>query len=122
MVVKFRVGEVEFDAEFNDSKTSKAIYGKLPIDAVVDTWGDEVYFDIGLKLLNERPTIRVRVGDIAYWPQGKSLCIFFGRTPISKDENPRPASEVNLVGRTECPIGILKKIAPGQKITIEKKL
>ena len=122
MRVKFSANGVEFDADLNNSKTAKAIYNKLPLEAIVDTWGDEIYFDIGLKLLKENPTVKVNVGDIAYWPQGSSMCIFFGPTPISKDENPKPASQVNLIGATNCPKEILKNIKSGTKITIEQAL
>ena len=120
--MKFSANGVEFDADLNNSKTAKAIYNKLPLEAIVDTWGDEIYFDIGLKLLKENPTVKVNVGDIAYWPQGSSMCIFFGPTPISKDENPKPASQVNLIGATNCPKEILKNIKSGTKITIEQAL
>jgi len=122
MRIKFKVEDIEFEGELNNSKTSKAIYDKLPLEAIVDTWGDEIYFDIGLKLLKEHPTVKVDIGDIAYWPQGSSMCIFFGPTPISKDETPKPASEVNLIGRTNCPKEVLKNIKVGQTITIGKAL
>lgn len=122
MRIRFKVDEVGFEGELNDSKTAKAIYNKLPLEATVDTWGDEIYFDIGIKLLKEHPTVKVKVGDIAYWPQGSSMCIFFGPTPISKDETPKPASEVNLIGRTDCPKEILKGIRPGKTIRIEKAI
>src|SRR3989338_1328766 len=122
MRIKFKADEREFTGELNNSKTAKAIYNKLPVEAIVDTWGDEIYFDIGLKLLKENPTVKVKVGDIAYWPQGSSMCIFFGPTPISKDENPKPASQVNLIGATNCPKEILKNIKSGTKITIEQAL
>jgi hypothetical protein len=112
--------KIEFEAEFNSSKTSKAIYDKLPIESTVDTWGDEIYFDIGLKLLNERPTISVKVGDIAYWAKGQSMCVFFGPTPISKDKTPKPASEVNIIGRTDCPPEVLKNIKAGARIRIDR--
>ena len=120
MRLKFKVDTVEFEGELNDSKTAKAIYNKLPLTSTVDTWGDEIYFDIGLRLLKEHPTVKVKVGDIAYWPQGSSMCIFFGPTPISKDDTPRPASEVNPIGATDCPKEILKNIKSGTRITIEK--
>lgn len=122
MRVKFSADGVEFEGELNSSRTAKAIYDKLPLEAVVDTWGDEIYFDIGLKLLKERPTVKVKVGDIAYWPQGSSMCIFFGPTPISKTDRPRPASEVNLIGTANCPKEILKGIKSGSNITIGKAL
>lgn len=120
MRIKFSVDTIEFEGELSNSKTAKAIYNKLPLEATVDKWGEEIYFDIGLKLLKEHPTLRVKVGDIAYWPEGSSMCIFFGPTPISKDETPKPASEVNIIGTTNCPKETLKDIKSGEAIRIEK--
>ncbi|HBO50755.1 MAG TPA: hypothetical protein DD471_02135, partial [Planctomycetes bacterium] len=38
---------------------------------------------------------------IGYWPPGRALAIFFGRTPMSTSDKPVPASDVNLVGTLE---------------------
>jgi hypothetical protein len=37
--------------------------------------------------------------DVAYWPEGNALCLFYGPTPISKDEQILAYSPVNIVGR-----------------------
>ena len=61
----------------------------------------------------------VRAGDIAYWPQGKCLCIFFGPTPASTTEEPVPASPVVVVGQTKASRADLKSVQLGEKIKIE---
>jgi len=121
MKIRFSTDGIDFDAELNATKTAAAIGGGLPLEGEVCIWGDEVYFDIGLKALPENPTTKVTVGDIAYWPQGRSVCIFFGPTPISTDGKPRPASPVTIVGSTTCPAETLRKIQNNRKIRVEKR-
>ena len=60
----------------------------------------------------------VAVGDIAYWPQGKCLCVFFGITPASTSDKPEPASAVGIVGRTAATPELLRKAEAGQKIVV----
>lgn len=120
MKVRFKVKDKEFKGDFNNTKTAKEIYDSLPLSSTLNTWGDEIYFDIGLKLSNENPTLDVRIGDIAYWSEGDCMCIFFGRTPASTDKNPRPASEVTIIGNTNADIKLLKSIKEGDKILVEK--
>jgi len=109
----------EILAEFFDTVCAKAIYDILPIEANLNTWGDEFYFSIPLDYsLDETATLKVKAGDIGYWPPGKALAIFFGPTPASIDENPVPASEVNIVGRLLEDPSKLKKLKNSTKIRI----
>ena len=40
----------------------------------------------------------MEIGEVAYWPPGRALCVFFGPTPASAGAEPRAASPVNPVG------------------------
>ena len=71
----------------------------MPLEARVETWGDEIYFDIGLALPAEAPREVVEAGDLGYWPPGRAFCVFFGPTPMSRGDEIRPASAVTVVGR-----------------------
>jgi len=106
-------------AELFDTDCAKAIYDILPIEANLNTWGDEFYFSIPLEYpLDETATLKVKAGDIGYWPPGKAMAIFFGPTPASVDENPVPASEVNIIGRLLEDPAKLKKFKKFKKIKI----
>ena len=61
----------------------------------------------------------VELGDIAYWPPGSAFCIFFGRTPMSRGDEIRPASEVNVFGRIEGDPKVFKKVKGGDQVAIE---
>ncbi|QER42249.1 hypothetical protein F1847_05645 [Thermodesulfobacterium sp. TA1] len=112
-------GKEEILAELLDNSCGKAVYEILPIKAKINTWGDEFYFSIPLDYpLDETATLKVRIGDIGYWPPGKAIAIFFGPTPASFDENPVPASEVNLIGRVLEDPKKLKNLKSSKEITI----
>jgi len=63
--------------------------------------------------------LKVKAGDIGYWPPGQALAIFFGPTPMSTGSDPVPASEVNLVGRILDDPVLLRKEKGTLKIKIE---
>lgn len=116
--VRFETPSGSFEGLFNDTEIARAIRKVLPISATVNRWGDEIYFDVPVKMANARPTLNVEVGDIAYWPDGPCLCIFFGQTPASTSRKPRPASPVTIVGHTQVPVSLLQTIAEGMRIVV----
>jgi len=110
-------------AELSDAKnpqTFKAIRSALPIKASVATWGDEIYFPAKIKGKKEDQQPFVEKGDIAYWPPGDSLCIFFGPTPVSMGSEIRPASPVNVVGKVLGNSEAFRKVKDGDEIVIDK--
>jgi hypothetical protein len=98
--VRISVENLSVDAELFDTPTAQKILEALPLESAVNVWGDEIYFDIPLALKQE-PDARedVAVGDLGYWPSGPAFCIFFGRTPVSRTDQPRAYSPVNVFGR-----------------------
>jgi uncharacterized protein len=118
--IRITAGAVSAEARLNDSKTARAIWNTLPIEARGETWGDEIYFDIGLTAPAETPREVVDVGDLAYWPPGRALCIFFGPTPVSRDGECRPASPVNVVGKVVGDARVFDKVRVGSRVTIER--
>ncbi len=117
--IKITVGELEVWARLNETNTDARLWEILPISARVNLWGEEIYFSVPLDTGLENEQEVVDLGDIAYWPQGKALCIFFGRTPVSKGGEIRPLSPVNVIGRIEGELKLLVKVKQGEKITIE---
>lgn len=118
MKIAFKTSKVTIKGEFNTSRTASKIHEAMPLTARVNTWGEEIYFRIPVSCEPENVTMDVAAGDIAYWPEGECLCVFFGRTPASIDAKPRPASEVNIVGRISDDLTGLKSIKSGDKIEV----
>ena len=120
MSILFKTDSFSFSVEFNDSQTAQEIITNLPVESTVSTWGDEIYFNIGFKASAENAVMEINVGDVAYWPQGKCLCVFFGSTPASTREVPVPASPVVIVGKTSASREDLRKIQLAERISVEK--
>lgn len=114
----FRFGNLEVKANFNKSNTAQLISAALPIQSRINRWGDEIYFEIPIKLPPEDATLNLNVGDVGYWPEGACLCLFFGKTPASIDERPRPASEVNIVGSFTTSPEILRKVNSSTNVQV----
>ena len=116
--IKIIVGKIELEAWLNETKTASKVFDALPITSKVNTWGDEIYFTIRVTEGSENAKELVELGDIAYWPPGKAMCIFFGKTPVSQGDEIRPASAVNIIGKLEGDYQALKKVKDGEEITI----
>jgi hypothetical protein len=121
--ITLRAGEAAVRAELNDTPSAKAIADRLPIEAAANTWGEEVYFDVGVSCaLDDDARAEVAVGELGYWPAGRALCVFFGRTPASgPDGKPRAASAVNVIGRTLDDATALKAVRDGQTVHVQRR-
>ena len=93
----------EVSIELDDSrspKTVRAILENLPIEVNINRWGDELYTERTQIVEKEEDAKRqVNLLDVAYWPEGNALCLFYGPTPISEDGKILAYSPVNTVGR-----------------------
>ena len=117
--VRITVKELSLKAELFDTLCAQAIADILPLEATINEWGDEFYFGIDLEMpLDETATTEVKIGDIGYWPPGKSMAIFFGPTPMSTGSDPVPASDVNIVGRIIDDATLLREAQSAEEIRI----
>ena len=121
MEIKIKSGNIEINAELKNSETAKKIYTALPLTGMANRWGQEIYFSIPVYLEEEKDAKEVvEIGDIAYWPTGNCFCIFFGKTPASKKNEPRAASKVNVFGKVIGDAATLKNIQDGDEIIVSK--
>lgn len=115
-----RIGELILSAELNDSPSAGKLKSLLPLDISMSRWGDEYYGDCGIDVeLSQDARDVMEVGEIAVWPAGKAVCIFFGPTPASREDEPRAVSPVNPVGRLIGNSGALKKLGNSIYIRLE---
>jgi hypothetical protein len=107
----------------NSPNTIKKLFDSLPFTVGLNLWGDEIYTDespIIEKEENAKPV--VELNDVAYWPTGKAICLFFGPTPIGKKGEIKPYSPVNVIGKILNPDkSVLKKISNGLEATFKLK-
>ena len=119
--ITIQAGDLSLNAELNDQPTAVKVWEALPIEGKANRWGDEIYFEIPV-IASQEPDAReeVEVGELGYWPVGRAFCIFFGPTPVSRGDQPRAYSPVNLLGRVSGDATLFRKIKSGEKVVIER--
>ena len=106
----------------NSPKTCASLLQLLPFSVSAHIWGDEIYTDESpITQSEENAKDLVNLNDVAYWPSGKAICLFFGPTPIGNNGEIKPYSPVNVIGKIINPDkNILSKMNEGTKITFNK--
>jgi len=96
----------------NSPKTVNDFIEKLPFTVELNVWGDEIYTSKSpISQPEENAKSPVELNDVAYWPTGKAICLFYGPTPIGEPGKITPASPVNVIGKIVSPDkSILEKI------------
>ena len=118
--IGIRCGDVEASATLNGSDSAQAIWDALPIVGSANIWGDEIYFRILVALAEDEAQEVVELGDLGYWPPGNAFCIFFGPTPMSRGNEIRPASPVNVFGKIDGDATAFKRVSSGTQVLIER--
>jgi hypothetical protein len=114
------IGPVEITARLRDTPTADAIYGALPFASSARTWGDEVYFRTPVSVPRESDAKEViEEGELAFWVEGDSIAIGFGRTPISGAEEIRLAAPTNIWGHAIEDVKTLSTVKDGAPVRVE---
>ncbi len=119
--IRFEFDALALEADLLDTPTAQAIAAALPITASAMTWGEEVYFEIPVKVAREKDARAVVTpGEVAYWPDGHCIALGFGRTPISQGNECRLASPCNIFGRIDGDAKLLAKVRAGTSVRVVK--
>lgn len=114
------IGALSLRAELNDSQTAKKFVSLLPLEFTMSRWGDEYYGDCGItSTLSKDARDVLEVGELAVWPTGNALCIFFGPTPASRGKEPRAVSPVNPAGKLIDSPEPLQRLGSSIRVRIE---
>jgi hypothetical protein len=106
------LGEAEGElVRFLTPRTVDTIVRKLPVEGRAALWKEEVYFEIPVKIGEEKAKPTVETGAIAFWPMGSALCVFFGES--------QPYSPVNILGKITKNLELFKQVKSGATIKVE---
>lgn len=115
-----QAGEVLVELGAANPRTVEAILESTPFESRAMLWGEEVYFKTPARVGEENSQETVQVGDVAYWPPGNAMCLFFGPTPVSRPGEIRPASPVNVIGKVISGLEVLRRVGEGEKVRVER--
>ena len=113
--VKFiieNIGEAEGElVRFLAPRTIDALVRKFPIEGRAAVWKEEVYFEIQVKMGEEKAKPTVETGTIAFWPMGGAICVFYGKS--------QPYSPVSILGKITSNLDLFKQVKSGATIKVE---
>ena len=118
--IQITAGTTQIRAEIYNTHTAQEIIKSLPINSQVNRWGGEIYFNIPVSVpLEEDSRDILEPGELGYWPTGNAFCIFFGVTPVSKGEECRAASNVNVFGKVISDLSPLWEVEVEAEVKVE---
>ena len=118
-VIQVKISNLsEILLELDDTYSPKTVddfIEKLPFTVDLNVWGDEIYTsESPITQPEENAKSLVHLNDVAYWPTGKAICLFFGPTPIGNPGEITPASPVNILGKVISPNKTILNDADGR--------
>ena len=106
------LGEAEGElVRFLAPRTIDTIVRRLPVERRAALWKEEVYFEIPVKIGEEKAKPTVETGTIAFWPMGSALCVFYGQS--------QPYSQVNILGKVTKNLELFEQVKSGATIKVE---
>lgn len=106
------LGEAEGEfIRFMAPRTVDALVRKLPVEGRAALWKEEIYFEIPVKMGEEKAKATVETGSIAFWPMGSAVCIFYGQS--------QPYSPVSILGKVTKNLDLFRQIKSGTRIKVE---
>ena len=106
------VGEAEGElVRFLAPRTIDTIIRKLPVEGRAAIYKEEVYFEIPIKMGEEKAKSTVETGTIAFWPMDSALCVFYGKS--------QPYSPVSILGKVTSNLELFKQVKSGSTIKVQ---
>ena len=105
------LGEAEGElVRFLAPRSIDYIVRKLPMEGRAALYKEEVYFEIPLKMGEEKGKSTVEEGTIAFWPMGSALCVFYGKS--------QPYSPVSILGKITANLDLFRQMKSGSIIKV----
>jgi len=113
--VKFLIeglGEAEGElVRFLAPRSIDNITRKLPLEGRAALYKEEIYFEVPLKMGEEKAKPTVEQGTIAFWPMGGAICVFYGKS--------QPYSPVSILGKITSNLEIFEQVKSGTRIRVQ---
>lgn len=118
---RISAGSASLDVVLKETPTADAIWEALPISSMASTWGEEVYFSVPVSRPREKDARDLlKMGEIAFWPDGDAIAVVYGRTPISGPGEMRLASASNIWAQADGDPTVMDSVRSGDKVRVER--
>ena len=115
--IKWPLGELT--ATLEDTPTARLVLAALPAKSRANTWGEEVYFSMPVSAKKEKNAVEVvPPGTVCFWVEGSSLALPYGPTPVSKGDECRLVTSVNVLGKLDGDPRALARVRAGDAIEV----
>ncbi|RLE89776.1 MAG: hypothetical protein DRJ49_01910 [Thermoprotei archaeon] len=98
------------------------LFSKTPLELLAKLWGGEIYMElpeVARVVCRDRKEY-VEIGDVAYSPSFRSICIYFNTTPRTYyGDKIRAEEHVEVFGKVIKGLELLSRVKPGCKVRIE---
>ena len=95
--IKLVFKDKELILTLRNNKTANAIFNASPFKSNVKKWGEEIFFNIPLKVdLEKDAKSIIEFGEVAFWTEGSAIAIGYGPTPISKKDEIKLVAPCNI--------------------------
>jgi hypothetical protein len=106
------LGEAEGElVRFMAPRTVDTLVRKMPLEGRAALWKEEVYFEIAVRMGEEKAKPTVETGTLAFWPMGSALCVFYGKS--------QPYSPVSILGKITKNLELFSQVKSGTRIRME---
>lgn len=117
--IVLKSGRIAIQAELLETPTAERIWAALPLFSSAEQFGSAVLFEVPVETGRERGAkVLATVGEFYFWSEEDRIVVVYGPTPISRPGEIRLQAPSNVWAWTSDDLGPLKKIGPGEKISI----
>lgn len=101
----FNQVKISVVATLHETTTADRIYAKLPFVTSCQSWGNCFCFDTGTQIATTEDPVLIEgnvmkqtvvPGELAYWCERNMICMGFGKTETSQDEEPSLPAQCNI--------------------------
>ncbi len=64
--------------------------------------------------------LQARLGDICFWSDERRVIVAFGQTPISRPDEIRMPSPVNVFATALDDVGVLRNVSVSEKVVLSR--
>ncbi|HRY06754.1 MAG TPA: cyclophilin-like family protein [Hyphomicrobiaceae bacterium] len=116
-----KAGGIVLRARLAATASADLIWHALPIFGVAEPWGETIHFEIPIRSGRDRTArLQARVGDICLWCEERRVIVPFGPTPISRPNEIRMPSPVNVIATALDDVEVLRGVRVGEKVTLAR--